>query len=416
MEAQPLSDIRQLLQQKIFGNACVESFNPYSRAIFKRLRICHTAGIGVHHLKCNKTSCINEQYQYHSCGDRHCPNCGGLKKEQWLQDRMSELLPTTYYHLVFTLPQELRSLVMGNRAVLFNLLFDSGHHTINTLSADKKWLGGKPGIVSILHTNGQDLSFHPHIHCIVSGGGINGTGNWVKEKRANGNYLFPKPVMEKEYKLYFLKKLQTLLEQQKIQTADTSDLKITIERLSKIRWNVHANAPFGGPAQILEYLGRYTHKTAITAHRIKEITSTSITFTYKDYRSIGTGNADEKKQKPMTLSHEEFARRFEQHILPKRFVKIRHGGYLAHNGKNKRIAAIHQQLNLPKPMPKVIIPFSLQMLQRTGKDYTLCPTCKVGTMEIIASYLNHNGRLVNIKDLTRNKTKNKASPPTSKIR
>ncbi|MEO6734528.1 MAG: IS91 family transposase [Ferruginibacter sp.] len=407
MEPQTLSDIRQLLQQKIFGNPCVESFNPYSRAIFNRLRICHTAGIGVHHLKCNKTGCSNEQYQYHSCGDRHCPNCGGLKKEQWLQDRMSELLPTTYYHLVFTLPQELRSLVMGNRTILFNLLFDAGHHTINKLSADNKWLGAKPGIVSILHTNGQDLSFHPHIHCIVSGGGINAAGNWVKEKRANGNYLYPKPTMEKEYKLYFLKKLQTLLGQKKIRTADTTALKITIERLSKIRWNVHANAPFGGPAQILEYLGRYTHKTAITAHRIKQITGKTITFTYKDY-------ADEKKQKQMCLRHEEFARRFEQHILPKRFVKIRHGGYLAHNGKNKRIAAIHQQLNLPKPMPKVIIPFSVQMLQRTGKDYSLCPTCKAGAMETIASYINYNGRLVNIKDLTRNKTKNKTSPPINK--
>ena len=398
------------MQQKIFGHRCVENFNPCSRAVFNRLRICHTAGIGVHHLKCNAGSCGNDHYQYHSCGDRHCPNCGGLKKEQCLQDRMSELLPTTYYHLVFTLPQELRSLVMGNRTVLFNLLFESGHHTINKLSADKKWLGAKPGIVSILHTNGQDLSFHPHIHCIVSGGGIlpspDGEGQgvrWVKEKRANGNYLFPKPVIEKEYRLYFLQKLQTLLYQQKLTTADASALKNTIERLSTIRWNVHANAPFGGPAQILEYLRRYTHKTAITAHRIKEITGTSITFTYKDY-------ADEKKQKQMTLSHEEFARRFEQHILPKRFVKIRHGGYLAHNGKNKRIAAIHQQLNLPKPMPEVTIPFSLQMLQRTGVDYTCCPKCKTGKMEIVASYLNHNGTLVNIKDLNRGKTKNKSSP------
>ena len=180
-------------------------------------------------------------------------------------------------------------------------------------------------------------------------------------------------------------------------------LKITIDKLSKKRWNVHANAPFGGPEQILEYLGRYTHKTAITAHRIKEITGTTITFTYKDY-------ADGKKQKLMMLSHEEFARRFEQHILPKRFVKIRHGGYLAHNGKNKRIAAIHEQLNLPKPMPKVTIPFSLQMLQRTGVDYTCCPKCKTGKMEIVASYLNHIGSLVNIKDLNRRKTKNKSSP------
>jgi Putative transposase/Transposase zinc-binding domain len=407
MEQQPLNEIRQLLQRKIFGHKCVEDFNIYSRSIFNRLRLCHTSGIGVHHLKCNKTSCGNEQYQYHSCGNRHCPNCGGLKKEQWLQDRMSELLPTTYYHLVFTLPQELRSLVMGNRIILFNLLFDAGHHTINRLSSDKKWLGAQPGIVSILHTNGQDLSFHPHIHCIVSGGGINAAGNWVKEKRAKGNYLYPKAKMEKEYKTYFLKMLQKLLEQQKLKIANLALLEKTIESLGKVRWNVYANSPFGGPAQILEYLGRYTHKTAITTHRIKEITGTAITFSYKDY-------ADGKKEKPMTVSHEEFARRFEQHILPKRFVKIRHGGYLAHNGKNKRIASIHQQLNLPKPMAKVIIPFSLQMLQRTGEDYSQCPICKEGKMERVASYLNHNGTLVNVKELNRRRAKNKASPPINK--
>ena len=143
MEQQPLNEIRQLLQQKIFGHKCVDNFNVYSRSVFNRLRMCHTAGIGVHHLKCNKTSCSNEYYQYHSCGNRHCPNCGGLKKEQWLQDRISELLPTTYYHIVFTLPQELRSVVMGNRKALFNLLFDAGHHTINRLSANKKWLGAQ---------------------------------------------------------------------------------------------------------------------------------------------------------------------------------------------------------------------------------------------------------------------------------
>ena len=391
MQQQNIHEIQQLLQQRIFGHPGIENFNPYSRSVLSRLHLCHTAGIGVHHLRCNKTSCNNERYQYHCCGNRHCPNCGGIKKEQWLQDRMSELLPTTYYHLVFTLPQELRSLVMGNRTTLFNLLFDAAHHTINLLSADKKWLGAKPGIVSILHTNGQDLTFHPHIHCIVSGGGIDTTGKWVKEKRANGNYLFPKVKMEKEYKTYFLKKVQHLLEQQKIATTDAAGLQTTIDQLSKIRWNVHANAPFGGPAQILEYLGRYTHKTAITAHRIKQVTNTTISFTYKDY-------ADGKKQKLMTLSHEEFLRRFEQHILPARFVRIRHGGYLSHNGKNHRIAAILLQLKLPKPMPKVIIPFSLQMLQRTGIDYSICPICKEGKMEITASYLNHNGSLVNIKD------------------
>jgi Putative transposase len=228
----------------------------------------------------------------------------------------------------------------------------------------------------------------------------------VKEKRANGNYLFPKAKMEKEYKSYFLKMLQKLLDKKKLTISDASALEKTIEAIRKIRWNVHANAPFGGPAEILEYLGRYTHKTAITAHRITAITGNDITFTYNDY-------ADGKKQKQMTLSQEEFARRFEQHILPKRFVKIRHGGYLAHNGKSQRIAAIHEQLKLPVPMPKATLPFSLQMLQRTGVDYTVCPKCKEGKMELIASYLNYNGALLNVEELVRRRTKNKSSPVKS---
>jgi hypothetical protein len=259
------------------------------------------------------------------------------------------------------------------------------------------------------------LSFHPHIHCIVSGGGIDAAGNWIKEKRASGNYLFPKTKMEQVYKGYFLSRLQQLLLQQKIKTVDAAALAATIAKLAQVRWNVHAKAPFGGPAQILEYLGRYTHylsrtcfgTTAITAHRVKKITGTTISFTYRDY-------ADGNKQKEMTLSHEEFARRFEQHLLPKRFVKIRHGGYLAHNGKKGRIAAIHQQLQLPPPMPRVLIPFSLQMLQRTGTDYSVCPKCKTGKMEVTATYLQFNGKLVNVKDLASGRTRNKASPKDSK--
>ncbi len=316
---------------------------------------------------------------------------------------MGELLPTIYYHLVFTLPQEIRPLVMGNRSQLFNLLFEASHHTINQLAADEKWLGAKPGMVSILHTNGQDLSFHPHVHCIVSGGGINAAGQWVKEKRVSGNYLFPKPLLSTTYRDYFLARLRRLSATQQLNIINDPALPLTMESLAAMRWNVHANAPFGGPEQILEYLGRYTHKTAITAHRITSITESSITFKYKDY-------ADGDNQKVITLDHEEFARRFEQHLLPKHFVKIRHGGYLAHNGKNKRIAAIHEQLQLPAPLPKVIIPFALIMLQRTGEDYSQCPHCKAGKMIRVASYLQHNGVLGNVKELNRQRARNKASP------
>lgn len=392
--AQSLAEIRHLLQTQIFGNAKHGSYNVCSKAIFERISKCHTAGIGMHHLACS--TCGHSVVQYHSCQDRHCPNCGSLKREQWLEDRMSELLPTSYFHIVFTLPAELRSLVMGNRVALFNLLFEASHYTLNTMGKDSKYMGGKPGIVSILHTNGQDLSFHPHVHCIVSGGGINDAGLWVKEKRANGKFLFPESAMEKKYKKYFLAQLQKLVASNKVEVKDIASHISMVEKIKDKKWNVYAKAPFGGPAQIIEYLGRYTHKVAITAHRITAITDSSITFKYKDY-------ADGDKIKTMELSHGEFTRRFEQHLLPKRFVKIRHGGYLSHHGKKARIESLHQQLGLPKPMPQVEIPFSIKMLQRIGTDYNLCPQCKKGKLEVVASFIKINGEMVNVTKLCRNK-------------
>jgi hypothetical protein len=157
---QNLSEIRQCLQQKIFNNSSAKKYNTYSQAVLKKLAACHTVGIGRHHYQCNNKSCNHLHYQYHSCGNRHCMNCGGMKKEQWIHDRMSELLPTSYYHIVFTLPAELRSICMGNRKLLFALLFDAAHYTLTKLGANPKWLGAQPGIISILHTNGQDLTFH----------------------------------------------------------------------------------------------------------------------------------------------------------------------------------------------------------------------------------------------------------------
>ena len=395
---QSLSAIRQLLQQKIFAHPSLQQYNVYSQSVFNRLSKCHTAAIGVHQFNCSNSSCNHIHYQYHSCGNRHCPNCGGMKREQWIADRMSELLPTTYYHLVFTLPAELHSLIMGNRKLLLGLLFDASHHTITTLAKDERWLGAKPGIVSILHSWGQQLSFHPHIHCIVSGGGINSNAMWVHEKRKNGNYLFPKSSMQKIYKGYFLDRLKKLITSKQLAIKDEQLVQQAIQQAGYKRWNVNARASFGGPSQVMEYLGRYTHKIAITPHRIVHIGDDTITFKYKDY-------ADGNKQKQLCLTQIEFIRRFEQHILPRRFVKIRHAGYLSHQGKHQRIASIHKQLQLPAPMPKVKIPMQLQVLQRTGVDISICPICSIGKMILVASYIMINNELKNINSLN-----NKGSP------
>jgi putative transposase/transposase-like zinc-binding protein len=402
---QPLNERRQLLQTKIFAHPSVTGFNSYSQAVLSRLSRCHTAAIGVHHYRCSNEACRHMHYQYHSCGNRHCPSCGGIKRDQWVEDRMGELLPTTYFHIVFTLPEELRSLCMGNRKLLFGLLFKAAQHTILTLSKDKKYIGATPGIVSILHTNGQDLTFHPHIHNIVSGGGIlpspGGEGpemRWIKEKRSNGRFLFPRRAMEKMYKGYFLDHLRKYINNKSLIFTSREELENILSVVGQKKWNVHAKAPFGGPAQIIEYLGRYTHKVAITAHRILHIDGSHISFKYKDYR-------DRNKQKVMTLSHAEFLRRFEQHILPKGFVKIRHAGYLHSKNKMERIVAVCRQLKLPAPMQRVHTPVALRLLLQTGKDITGCPVCGKGRMELIKTFIYHNGALIDIAQL-----RNRGSP------
>ena len=395
------AQIKSLLQSKIFAHPRAKNYNSYSQNVLRQLSRCHTIRLGMHLYRCN--NCTHQHHQYHSCGNRHCPNCGGLKREQWLQDRMSELLPTTYFHLVFTLPQQLRSLTLGNRSLLFNLLFEASTYTIRKLSMDVKYLGAVPGIITVLHTNGQDLCFHPHVHCIVTGGGFSKDKKWITQKRKNGHFLFPRRAMEKIFKAYFLEKLQQYYQQQLLKTVEGFCFEALIKQVGCIKWNVYAKAPFGGPAQIVEYLGRYTHKVAISTHRIKEISDETITFSYKDYR-------DGNKQKLMILSHQEFLRRFEQHILPKGFVKIRHSGFLSHQHKGERLKMICEQLQIAALPAKVALPVEVLAAMRYGVDIRKCSVCQNGTMELIASYVNasHVGvQLVNVEQL---QPRNKASP------
>ena len=404
------AQIKQRLQFNIFAHPSCIGFSAYSQNVLRQLSVCHTMKLGMHVYQCN--NCRHQHYQYHSCGNRHCPNCGGLKREQWLQDRMSELLPTTYFHIVFTLPQQLRSLAMGNRKEVFNLLFEASTHTLRKLGQDEKYLGGTPGIVSILHTNGQDLSFHPHVHCIVSGGGIDKAGNWIKERRKNGNFLFPRRAMEKVFKCYFLEKIRHLKSNKQFKIEDEIAFENILHEVRYIKWNVYVHPvgkfptgqerPFGGPQQVLEYLGRYTHKVAITTHRIKEITDTDITFKYKDYK-------DGNKPKEMTLSHWEFLRRFEQHILPKGFVKIRHSGFMSHQHKTERLRNICQQLEIAAPPPKVKLPIAVLAMMTYGVDIGLCNVCKTGRIERIATYINIS--LVDVALVEVATFRNRGSPP-----
>ena len=393
--------------QQVFGQAASLPFNTYSKHVFTKLHRCHTAAIGVHTYKCSDPGCNHLHHQYHSCGNRHCPNCGGFKKEQWIENLTADLLPTAYYHVVFTLPHRLHPIIPGNRKELFKLLFDSASQTLFQFAQDAKYLGGKCSITAILHTWGQELSFHPHLHCIVSGGGVDDNNQWVAAKRKNDKFLYPVPAMKPVYKAIFLKGLRLLIQKNQLQINGIDTDKLIKEAGYK-KWKVYAKSPFGNVASVVEYLGRYTHKIAITAHRITGISEDSVRFKYKDYN-----NGD--KQKEMTLSIAEFLRRFELHILPKGFVKIRHYGLLQNHGKTKRLNAIRQQWKLSPVVAKVQVPVSQRMLEKYGKDITLCPKCHTGKLVwMCTTYAKQHNSLLR-KKLSHNEAlpstvNNKASP------
>ena len=369
---------RVSVQQVLLKHPGLSSQNVHVHKVLQRLRSCRTAALGYHIYRCSDENCGHVKYQYHSCRDRHCPQCGALKKQQWIEARTAELLPVKYYHVVFTLPHELNSLVMGNRTALFKLLFDASSQTLLSFAADPKYLQALPGIISVLHTWGQQLSFHPHIHCIVSGGGITNDGQWKEATKNDWRFLFPVKALSQVFKGKFLEALKKLIEVKTVVPSLQTDIKALLNVLYKKDWVVYAKAPFGGPHAVIQYLGRYTHKVAISNHRLTSINDqdNTVTFDYKDY-------ADDSKQKQMTLSGPEFIRRFEQHILPKRFTKIRTYGYLANRNRHRRINEVLKKMKLPQHKEKIIVPVAVLMMEQYGIDLNECPSCKGKTMQLV---------------------------------
>lgn len=369
----PGPTLQQILQQGAIENHA----NPFTGSVLSRLRDCRTSGMGYHRFQCDNPSCHHVHYQYHGCRNRHCPACNWQKQEEWMEARRNELLPVKYFHVVFTLPHELNALIMGNRVKLFRLLFDSASHCLLTLSGDPKWLGAVPSISALLHTWGQQLSFHPHVHCIVSGGGVDKQLNWVNLKKdTHQGYLFPYVVMEPMFKKHFLRNLNRMLLDGEIQIENIQEWKALKPKLYEKQWIVYAKSPMGSVVQVVEYLARYAHKVAISNHRILEVGDQTVKFQYKDY-------SDHNKVKQMPLSTGEFIRRFEQHILPKGFVKMRHYGILGNSGRKKRVNDILRKMQLPLHPPTVKIPFQLRMLEKYGINVNLCPKCSQGMLVLI---------------------------------
>ena len=358
-----------------------------SQKVLGALSRCRTASMGYHLYRCSNASCGQHKMQYHSCRNRHCPGCGGSRQQDWVEARMRELLPCDYYHLVFTVPHALNSLVLGNRKELFDMLFKSAHETLEEFGKNPRYLGGRAGIISVLHTWGQNLSFHPHVHCIVSSGGLrtnskiktnqNEQQEWVKGKKNVYGVLYPVQAMRKVYRAIFIKHLEKAIGKGKVHLKEEQAWQQLKQELYGKDWIVYAKKPFGGPAQVVEYLGRYTHKVAIGNNRIREITAKGdIVFAYKDY-------ADGNKQKQMSLEAMEFIRRFEQHLLPSGYCRIRGAGLYANQGRRTRISKLLQVLQVPQHAARVETPWYIKWMTRTGQDPLLCGCCKQGRLELV---------------------------------
>ena len=338
---------------------------------------CRTAVLGGHLYRCEE--CGLEKNVYNSCRNRHCPKCQSLEKERWLAKRRSELLPVPYFHVVFTLPEELNVLALGNPGVVYDLLFDSASRTLLEIAADRKHLGARLGILAVLHTWSQTLVLHPHLHCIVPGGGLSPEGErWVATSE---RFLLPVRVLAPVFRGKFLAGLKQLHQEGRLSlTGEAEKLREPFEflnfldRLYKKSWWIYSKPPFDGPEKVLSYLARYTHRVALSNHRLVRLDEHQVTFTYTDYSQGG-------RRREMTLPVEEFIRRFLLHILPHRFVRIRYYGLFANRHRNRQLERCRVLLKAaPAPAFESEEREDWESVYRrvTGKDPTLCAECRHG--------------------------------------
>jgi predicted Zn-ribbon and HTH transcriptional regulator len=346
--------------------------------VMHHIQICRTAELGGHVAQCDQ--CAFEQIAYNSCRDRHCPKCQTLTKEQWLNDRKAELLGCGYFHLVFTLPHELNPMILSNKRATVNILFAAVNQTLQAFAKDPQWrLEGRLGFISVLHTWSQTLIDHFHLHCLIPAGALSFTKDrWIP---ARDNFLFKITSLALEFRKRYLKLLlNAYLKDELIFTQKTAALKSRqafqqlIDSLSKTRWIAYAKRPFAGPQQVLEYLGRYTHRVAISNNRIICIDNGRVTFTYRDRQR-------DNEIKKMTLDADEFIRRFLLHVLPKGLMKIRYFGFLSHSNKKEQIPLIRKLIDPEATLPeKINESINEMMLRLTSIDITCCPQCKKGKM------------------------------------
>jgi hypothetical protein len=352
---------------------------PYAhKKVMHHISACRTAQLGGHVEQCD--SCGFKRNAYNSCRDRHCPKCQCLVKEKWLNDRKAELLPCGYFHLVFTLPHELNPIILCNKTVTLATLFAAVSDTLQAFARDPQWrLEGQLGFIAVLHTWSQTLMDHFHLHCLVPAGALSfDKTRWVPTR---ASFLFKVESLAKEFRKRYLQKLEAAFVDQKLIFPGNTQIygcrrrfKTLIQSLSQTTWIVYAKRPFAGPQQVLEYLGRYTHRVAISNNRIISIKNDKVTFTYRD-----RNNSDQVEN--MTLDAGEFIRRFLLHVLPNGFMKIRYFGFLANTNKKHCVPLLRKLIDPSAPLPeRATETLQEMMLRLTGEDITCCPQCQKGKM------------------------------------
>ena len=344
--------------------------NRWKLRILYAIEICRTATLGGHIDQCSNSECNQIHISYNSCRNRHCPKCQGHKRHEWILARENELINTSYYHMVFTLPSQLHKLTLTNQKTVYSILFKTAWSVVRDFAANPKFIGGKTGMICILHTWGQNLAFHPHLHCIVPGGGVNPNKKWKPVKGKN-KYLFPVKAMSKVFRARFIQQIRLHFNLQ----------SQICKSLFQKNWVIYCKRPFYGPKQVIEYIGRYTHKVAISNHRLIDTSDGKVTFMAKDYRHGG-------KKHPVSLSDAEFIRRFCLHILPKRFIRIRHYGILSSSLKKEILPILKEQLG------------QIKICSIQKSKHRICPKCQKGEL-IIIRYFDNRGPPNNIKPLDR---------------
>jgi hypothetical protein len=349
------------------------------RRVMQAITACRTAALGGHREACDQ--CGHQRIAYNSCCNRHCPKCQSLARAQWIEDRQSELLDCPYFHVVFTLPEEVAAVAYQNKVLLYNLLFATTAETLSTIAADPKHLGAEIGFFAVLHTWGQNLMHHPHLHCVVPGGGLSAARErWVA---CRPGFFLPVRVLSRWFRRRFLERLEQLFDRGELQFFSTLEalrepeaFRRYLDPVRKKDWVVYAKAPFAGPGQVLDYVGRYTHRVAISNHRLLDIEDGHVTFHWKDYRN---GNA----QKAMTLTAAEFIRRFLLHVLPPGFHRIRYYGFLGPRHREAKLAQCRELLQMPTSTPEhtdAPADYRDRYEALTGLSLRECPFCRRGHM------------------------------------